>query len=214
MEEVDQVAAALQLAKVQTSPHGPILCAWNAGGQKKTGGLCDYLLRSGFWRVVKALRRVKPDLKVELTTYEAAVAKVKAALQAGHQLLPHTPASAPSESEHRRLRPFVRRASAAALRPGAGEGGGEAAAASSSSPEPAGRPFSPPVAGLGRLLRTLSDLGTGGGHLSARCGLTGAGGAAAAAAARDAPLLDLLYDPAGNRFRELKHEVCAASSEL
>ncbi|CAK0880065.1 unnamed protein product, partial [Prorocentrum cordatum] len=76
MTEAAEVAEALRLAKVEATPDGRVLCAWNAAGLKKTGGLCDFLLKSGFWRVIRRLGQVKKDLRIDISVYEVAVAKV------------------------------------------------------------------------------------------------------------------------------------------
>ncbi|CAK0793445.1 unnamed protein product, partial [Prorocentrum cordatum] len=100
MAEAAEVADALRLAKVEATPDGRVLCGWNAAGLKKTGGLCDYLLRSGFWRVIKKLGCIKADLRIDISVYELAVAKVEAlllSLTAGRLLRPRPAGDEPAD---------------------------------------------------------------------------------------------------------------------
>ena len=50
------------------------LCQWNTS-TKKTEGLAEYLVASGWWRQIRGLSKINPDLRFDLGDIEIAAMK-------------------------------------------------------------------------------------------------------------------------------------------
>ena len=73
MADVERVVFALSHIKARDGA----FVTWDTFGSRRTTGLCDYLLTSGLWIVVKVLAEQRPHLRYELGDLELGVSKVQ-----------------------------------------------------------------------------------------------------------------------------------------